>query len=242
MICANCTASLDANLDTCSFCGQTPFLGGKYRILEPLRTGNLATLYSGQRVSDGLPVALKVLSFKTSSAEKYGAVQQKEAKTLEALNHPSIPRYLEHFTLKNDDVTSFVSVQMFVQGTSLKEELNVQAFREDEVARVLIELLAMLTYLHTLSPPVLQRDIKPSTVMRRGSDRKLLLVGFGSELDRIFTPKDQRPVLAPEVQVGGEATPKSDLYSLGVLAVVLWIVGWILYGMAYVEGCSVWSV
>jgi hypothetical protein len=87
--------------------------------------------------------------------------------------------------------------------------------------------LTVLEYLHGLSPPVIHRDITPHNVMRRKSDGQLVLVDFGSVRDALVDPQIGGQTvtgtfgyMAPE-QFYGKASPASDLYALGALAVAL---------------------
>ena len=98
--------------------------------------------------------------------------------------------------------------------------------RSGEVVRIVWELLDLLEYLHTLSPPVYHRDIKPGNIMRRPSG-PLALIDFGSVRDALVeeTIGDSTVVgtfgyMAPE-QFQGRAFPGTDLYGLGVTAAVL---------------------
>ncbi len=92
----------------------------------------------------------------------------------------------------------------------------------EEVLDIGLQLCKVLDYLHTRKPPIIFRDLKPGNIMRtRTGD--LYLIDFG--IARRFVPgkrKDTIPLgspgyAAPEQYGTAQTTPRSDLYSLGVL-------------------------
>src|SRR5437763_5963833 len=83
-------------------------------------------------------------------------------------------------------------------------------------------LCSVLEYLHTRQPPVIFRDLKPANVMLTTSGR-VDLIDFG--IARHFKPgraKDTMPFgspgyAAPEQYGKAQTTPRTDIYSLGVI-------------------------
>jgi hypothetical protein len=85
----------------------------------------------------------------------------------------------------------------------------------------------IVEYLHSLSSPVIHRDIKAGNVMRRRSDGALVLIDFGAVQDHRrdtmvggSTVAGTYGYMAPE-QFSGRALPSTDIYSIGVLAIAL---------------------
>ena len=75
----------------------------------------------------------------------------------------------------------------------------------------------MLTYLHSFSPPVIYRDMKPGNVILR-PDGRITLIDFG--IARIFSPQGKAtligtPGFAPPEQYSGQVDERSDIYGLG---------------------------
>ena len=154
---------------------------------------------------------------------------RREAELLANLNHPTLPRVMDHFT---DGDGQFLVMQ-FVSGHDLAEllELREQPFSVAKVLDWADQLLDALEELHSSNPPIIHRDIKPSNlkVTPRG---RILLLDFGlakgiagqmstAEVDSHgrsiygFTPN-----YAPLEQIRNAGTdPRSDLYSL---AATLW--------------------
>ena len=109
----------------------------------------------------------------------------------------------------------------FVNGRTLAAELAERGpFSAENVARVGIELSRALAAVHAAG--LVHRDVKAQNVLRDDAGRVVLGdFGTGRELDSSLssgralagTPSH----LAPELFTGGRATPRSDVYSLGVL-------------------------
>ena len=110
---------------------------------------------------------------------------EREAKTLQNLNHPGIPKYLDYFEAEIDNIKSFFLIQTYIDAPSLETVIrNGRKFSEVEVIELAKSFLKILTYLHKQIPPIIHRDIKPSNILltnRSGNSiGNLYLVDFGS--------------------------------------------------------------
>ncbi|MBK8013045.1 MAG: serine/threonine protein kinase [Deltaproteobacteria bacterium] len=187
----------------------------------------MGTTYAAIDVNTNQRVAIKELSYVRVADLKALELFHREAEVLKQLQHPAIPRYLDDFELESGKHPALYLVQEFIEGANLAAEMETHRYDEAEVHNILEELAGILDYLHGLRPPVIHRDIKPSNVIRRASNRALVLVDFGSVRDAF---KDARQggstvsgtfgYMAPE-QFRGDATPATDYYALGALALAL---------------------
>eukprot|EP00198_Chlamydomonas_reinhardtii_P000872 XP_001690207.1 predicted protein [Chlamydomonas reinhardtii] len=205
--------------------------GGKYTIEEVLGAGSNAVAYRARR-PDGSEVALKALSLRSLRDWKQLELFEREAKTLESLSHPGIPRYVDYFEEDDPNDRAFVLVQEVVRGRSLADMLRAgQRATEQEVVRIAGEMLGVLEYLSSLRPPVIHRDVKPDNIIVEGGawGGRVYLVDFGGvqavanagELSGLgSTIVGTFGYMAPE-QFRGAADTASDLYGLGATLLYL---------------------
>ncbi len=204
--------------------GET--LDGRYRVDAVLGHGAHGRTVAATRLSDERTVCIKALHFHRIGDFDAERLFEREARVLRQLDHRGVPDYVDDFMVANDGDVALYLVQELVAGQSLAAELEDHRYTEQEVRELLGELLLVVDYLHALSPPVVHRDIKPANVMRRTGDRTLVLVDFGTVKDVVRDSLGGGTVagtfgyMAPE-QFYGKASPQSDLYAVGALALTL---------------------
>ncbi len=225
ILCASCDERTPVG-DTCAKCDDPVLLKERYTLLEVAGHGARGTIYRATDGESDGQVAIKELSIRHVDDPKLLELCERESLLLRQLDHPGIPHYADHFVAGAGRSRALYLVQDFVNGLSLNDEMKTRRYRQDEVLEILGELCGILDYLHSLSPPVIHRDIKPGNVMRRQDDGKLVLVDFGSARDFITAELGGSTVagtfgyMAPE-QFKGDAVPATDIYGLGALAVAL---------------------
>jgi serine/threonine protein kinase len=224
MICAHC--GKDTESSPCAHCGSPALLDGRFRLERLVGQGASACTYQAID-ADGRAVAIKELPLRRAKDDKALELFHREARVLKQLKHPAIPAWIEDFIAGEGKQQALYIVQEFIDGTSLADELDAHRYDEDEVLDIVDELAGVLDYLHTRSPPVIHRDIKPDNVLRRAHDNRLMLVDFGSVRDSLKHPEFGGSTvtgtfgyMAPE-QYRGDATPCSDVYGLGALGITL---------------------
>ena len=193
----------------------------KYRISDILGEGGIAITYLADNLQTGDNLALKVLSLRRMTDWKKMELFSRESQILSQLNHPAIPRYLDYFQIETDNDNSFYIAQQLAPGKSLAELVeNGYYFDESEIRYIAIQILDILIYLHSFTPPVIHRDIKPQNIIR-GDNGKVFLVDFGAVADTYHntvtggsTVVGTFGYMAPE-QFRGKAFPSTDLYGLG---------------------------
>ena len=159
----------------------------------------------------------------TSERTKAAELFKEEAKRLYELgeNHWQIPRLLAYF----EQASSLYLLQEFIQGQTLLQELQQQAFGEEQIRELLADLLPVLQFIHERN--VIHRVIKPENIIRRQSDGKLVLIDFGGAKQVTQTSLSRQATVlytigyAPSEQMAGFACQASDLYALGVTCVRL---------------------
>ena len=221
LFCSWCHAETP-NPASCTACGRTPTLAGRFALRALLGHGAAGFTWRAEPLQGGPDVAIKELSVRRLTDLAQLDHFEREAATLEALDHPGVPAHHERFTVEDARHVSLYLVQELVPGAALDP-----ARRTDEptVLRLLSELAEVLDYLAARRPPVVHRDLKPSNVMRR-PDGRFVLIDFGATRAAAATLSGAPSVagtfgyMAPE-QLRGHATTASDVYGLGAIAVAL---------------------
>lgn len=212
----------------CQGCRLKLLLGDRYRSTKPLGRGSFGrTFLAIDEYKPSKPYCVIKQFFPqaqgTNNCQKAAELFDQEAVRLEQLGkHPQIPELLAYFS---QDERQYL-VQEFINGPNLAQELAQEgAFNEAQIRQLLNDLLRVLQFVH--SRQVIHRDIKPENIIRRTSDRKLVLVDFGAaklatgtSLARSGTIIGSARYVAPE-QAVGKASFASDLYSLGITCIHL---------------------
>ncbi|MEH2160263.1 MAG: tetratricopeptide repeat protein [Nostoc sp.] len=194
-------------------------LDGRYRILKVLNDGEKtktylvedANLLSGQFIvrqlpsSSSNPQALTILrrlfASKTATLEKLGQ------------EHDQIQKLIAYF----EENEEFYIVHEFIPGNPLTDEIiQGKPLSEDQVINLLSEILEILAIVHSYG--IIHRDIKPANIIRRESDKKLVLVDFGI-LNEGRTNTNDHLEYMPREQINGNVKYNSDIYALGIVAI-----------------------
>ncbi len=153
---------------------------------------------------------------------------EREIHLLESLQHPTIPRCLESFSIDTADGKGLVLVQSHQEGQTLQDQvLAGRTFSEAEIKAIAKQLLQGLIYFH--SKGLVHRDIKPSNITsasRKSSAEaeRVTWLNLGTvQYIQAQTPDSMVGTYGymPPEQVGGQAKFVSDLYSLGATLIYL---------------------
>ena len=165
--------------------------------------------------------------------EKCRSLFKREAKILYQFKHRQIPRFFSCF---EGDGRLFL-VQEFVNGKAystllLERQRQGKTFSEQEVIQWLKNLLPVLRYIH--HHHIIHRDISPENIMLpKGKNLPVLIdFGLGKQIANIENSNQAKFVgkmsivgkfgYAPPEQISlGLCFPCSDIYALGVTALVL---------------------
>lgn len=239
--CPVCHAATRRSASECPSCGLVfmsrvpPALRSlpAYEVLRPLGNGGMSSVYLARRKqSSNLCVIKSLLSVDTISDPLWRSEASrcltKESDLLRHLDHPNIVRVLNTFTTRHGNFL----VLEYVPGPTLEERLSRPdgrggvlpgtALSLKEALRYAVSIAGVLDYLARLPEPVIHHDIKPSNLIVRAEDNRLVLVDFGSA---VLLPGDSpktvhldcygTPGYAAPEQYHGQSSPKSDVYGLG---------------------------
>lgn len=199
--------------------GAIPKKIGRYKVLERLGTGGMATVYKAED-EYGDVYALKVPDVRVLDSETSAARFFREMEISGALHHPGIVRIFE--VNRGDDSTHPYIVLEYLDGDTLRTMLDREApLEEQRAVKIIRDLTEALIYAH--EQQIIHRDLKPSNIMltRRG---ELRIMDFGiakaANLETLTgtditlgTPD----YMAPEQVDSRAASVQSDLYALGVM-------------------------
>ncbi|MGN0437204.1 MAG: protein kinase [Lachnospiraceae bacterium] len=199
-------------------------LGGKYEILKKIGQGGMSIVYLAMDTHLNKQWAVKeIKKSKTKDTKTLLKSLQREANILKMVDHPVLPRIVD---ILNEKGTVFV-VMDYIEGRPMNEILKLEgAQSQEQVIEWAKDLCSALDYLHSLNPPIIYRDMKPSNIMLK-PDGKVKLIDFGTakELDveniADTTALGTRGYAAPE-QFGDakgrgiyKTDERTDIYSLG---------------------------
>jgi eukaryotic-like serine/threonine-protein kinase len=197
-------------------------LQGRYSIRAQLATGAMSTVYRGERLGVGRPVAIKFLSPAVAAQEPFLEQFRNEVRALGRVYHPNCVSLVD-FGVEG---APYVVMEL-VGGVSLRDTLNGSGGRKQppRVLHLARQLLAGLAHVHMQG--IVHRDVKPENLLvnnEPGFDDHLRIVDFGlaqlhdgaaaSAGFAIGTPSYMAPEQCSREQITDERT---DLYAVGVL-------------------------
>ena len=180
----------------------------------------MAVVYRAEDVILGRTVALKTLHRRYAEMPSFRRRFLQEARAMACLDHENIVKV---YDISQDGEVPFIVAECVSGrdiGTLLSEHRGGR-LNERLVRGMAAQLLRALSYAHGRG--VIHRDIKPSNILIAAGGR-VKVADFG--IARIVEedgPGEQGEIvgsaryMSPEQLVGKEATPRSDVYSVGVL-------------------------
>ena len=199
-------------------------IGEKYEILKKIGQGGMSVVYLAMDTRLNKQWAIKEIK-KTNKQETKTLIKglQMEANILKMVDHPVLPRIVD---IIHSNGTVFV-VMDYIEGRPVSEILKLEgAQSQDKVIEWAKELCGALDYLHSMNPPIIYRDMKPSNIMLKPNGTvKLIDFGTAKEFDveslADTTALGTRGYAAPE-QFGDskgrgiyKTDARTDIYSLG---------------------------
>jgi hypothetical protein len=195
--------------------------GGRFVVVGSLGEGAQGRTFDGVDKREGRPVAIKRFDVRGAASWKDVDLAEREARVLQSLSHPRLPRYVDRF----EEGGALYLVMEKIDGESLAAiRKRGETLGEDDVVRLLRDASEVLDYLHGRAPPVIHRDLKPGNVLRR-PDGTYAFVDFGAVRDKLRPEGGSTVVgtfgyMAPE-QFQGRALPASDVYAVGATALAM---------------------
>ena len=191
----------------------------RYRLDERIAQGGMGEVWRGYDMELGRPVAIKALRGDLSADGSKLARLRAEAHNSANLAHPNIAALFEYY--ENDGIGFLV--MEYVPGHSLAQIYKERgALHATELLPILIQTARGLYVAH--SHGVVHRDVKPANIMVLDNGMvKITDFGVSYSTNQEQITQDGMVVgtaqyISPEQAQGEQATPQSDIYSLGVVA------------------------
>lgn len=194
-------------------------LNGRYRLLERLGDGGMATVYRAIDTRLGRNVAIKVLHAQYAHDEPFLQRFQQEAEFAASLgSHPNI---VAIYDVGQDDVYHYIVMEL-IEGRNLKESIQERApFSVPEAFAIAQQVASALDFAHKRG--LIHRDVKPQNIMvtadgvAKVTDFGIARTASASQLTRTGMVIGTVHYFSPEQAQGKPAGPPSDIYSLGVI-------------------------
>ncbi|GMR09184.1 MAG: hypothetical protein BMS9Abin28_0002 [Anaerolineae bacterium] len=190
---------------------------GKYRLIEQIGQGGMASVFKAADAETGWQVAVKVMSPVMAQDSQFTKRFQREAEVVMRLKHPHIVPVVDF----GQDAGYAYLVMPLLEVGSLADKLRLGPLTPSEGGMLVDQLGSALEFAHEQG--VIHRDVKPSNVLldEKGN---ALLADFG--LARIHDASvsltgsallGTPAYMSPEQARGEKVSAASDQYSLGVI-------------------------
>uniref|UniRef100_H3GMR4 Protein kinase domain-containing protein n=1 Tax=Phytophthora ramorum TaxID=164328 RepID=H3GMR4_PHYRM len=186
-----------------------------------ISTGSFGEVYAG--VFNGKKVAVKMLLSTISGNIQHVNDFLGEAKMNATMDHPHIVSFIG---VAWDSLSDICVVLEFMDGGELRamlsacEKTNLPVGFDRQKITIALQVCHALTYLHSLTPPIIHRDLKSRNILLDSEwNAKLSDFGMSRErLDRTMTAGVGTSLwMAPEVMLGERYDDKADMFSFGVV-------------------------
>ncbi|MGW4483779.1 serine/threonine-protein kinase [Amycolatopsis sp. NPDC004368] len=196
-------------------------VAGRYRIIGRIGTGAMGAVWQAHDEVLGRTVAVKQLLMQPGldehDAEDARQRTMREGRIAARLHHPNA---ISVFDVVTDDNGQPCLIMEYLNSTSLAQVLQERGTLPPlEVARIGAQIAAALREAHAVG--IVHRDIKPGNILLAGNGTvKITDFGISRAKDDVTVTKTGMiagtpAYLAPEVAIGGDPGPESDVFSLG---------------------------
>jgi Protein kinase domain len=201
---------------------------GQYRILRRMGAGATGVIYEAVRISDGQPVAIKLLRVAAAHDAVASDRLRREAEALGLSWHPNVVEVIDHGHLP--DGTAYLVMEL-LPGESLATRLkNRGRLSPRDLLPISLQMCDALAAVHAAG--VVHRDVKPSNILLAvdrddpAGPERVKLLDFGiarveweeTRITNTGGPLGTPGYMSPEQETGeGEIDGRSDLFSLGAV-------------------------
>lgn len=194
----------------------------QYRDGSPvvLGRGSAGRVLLGRRRADLLPVAIREASAPSAIGGKAARRFSREVEVLSRLTHPNLVRLLGHALPESKCLLA----TEYCAGGSLADRLSPPPLWAQSKT-ILESVCDALAFLHSRTPPLVHRDVKPSNILFAAdgtvkiSDFSMARAADAAGTSVVTSVKERSALYlyqSPEIILGqGDTTPAADVYSTG---------------------------
>jgi beta-lactam-binding protein with PASTA domain/predicted Ser/Thr protein kinase len=187
----------------------------RYRLKEKIGTGGMADVWLADDQDLDREVAVKILHDRFAQDTEFVERFRREAQSAAGLQHPNV---VSIFDRGEFDGTYFIAME-YVDGPQLKD-LVKGGMGTKEAIDFTRQILNAARFAHRKG--IVHRDLKPQNVLIDAEGRARvadfgIARGESSDITATGSVMGTAQYLSPEQAQGKETTPRSDIYSIGVI-------------------------
>lgn len=194
-------------------------LDNRYKILEKVGSGGMASVYKAQDILLDRIVAVKILHSKYASDHDFVVRFRQEAQAAAKLSQPNI---VNIYDVGYDENAHYI-VMEYVRGETLKDYIEKHGHLPINTSiQISFDIGEALEHAHANG--IVHCDIKPHNILVTETGRiKVADFGIARAINSSSSTKDEKSVLgsvhyfSPEQGSGGKIDERTDIYSLGVV-------------------------
>ena len=194
-------------------------LDNRYKILEKVGSGGMASVYKAQDILLDRIVAVKILHSKYASDHDFVVRFRQEAQAAAKLSQPNI---VNIYDVGYDENAHYI-VMEYVRGETLKDYIEKHGHLPINTSiQISFDIGEALEHAHANG--IVHCDIKPHNILvTETGSIKVADFGIARAINSSSSTKDEKSVLgsvhyfSPEQASGGKIDERTDIYSLGVV-------------------------
>jgi hypothetical protein len=183
--------------------------------MRPLGTGGSGSVWLALDEQNGLDVALKIIPREGKAAAR----AEREALAARRLRHD---RCVRAYDVGHDSGHVYIAYE-YVPGRTMRDAIRSGALSDQDAITAAAQVLDALAHAHRAG--IVHRDVKPANILLEDRDEiAVRLLDFGlaqfdgaDTLTAVGDVPGTLAYIAPERLAGSEASPQSDVWSVGVL-------------------------
>jgi beta-lactam-binding protein with PASTA domain/predicted Ser/Thr protein kinase len=188
----------------------------RYRLDRKIGSGGMADVWLAEDTELDRNVAIKILHDRFAQDKEFVQRFQREAQSAAGLQHPNVVGIFDRGAFKD---TYFIAME-YVDGPSLKDLVKGGMGTKDAIDFTR-QILNAARFAHRKG--IIHRDLKPQNVLiddegrARVADFGIARGGENSDITATGSVMGTAQYLSPEQAQGKPTTPRSDIYSIGVI-------------------------